>query len=203
MLGPRQILLIRHGETNGASSIRYFGSTDVDLSEEGRAQMATLGARLAARRVDLWVASNLRRSWQAAGIVARGAKVRIEPDFREIHFGQWEGLTREEIQARDPVAFQDWQAGREGFEYPAGEARASFRTRIGRGIEHLLASPAANVGAVLHKGVIREIVRQLTGEPLSVEHPQLGGITVVTRVAEGPWIVGQRSSDPAPLSVMV
>lgn len=202
-MGPRQILLIRHGETDGASSVRYFGSTDVGLSDEGREQMARIGAQLASRRIDLWVASNLRRSWQAAGIVARGAPVRIEPDFREIHFGQWEGLTREEIQARDPVAFQDWQAGREGFEYPGGEARASFRSRIGRGIQRVLASPAAHVGAVLHKGVIREIVRQLSGEPLSAEHPQLGGITVVTRVAEGPWIVGQRSSDPAPLSVMV
>jgi broad specificity phosphatase PhoE len=202
-MAPRQILLIRHGETDGASSIRYFGSTDVGLSEEGRQQMAQLGTRLAARRVDLWVASNLRRSWQAAGLVSRGAPVRIDPDFREIHFGQWEGLTRQEIEARDPVAYADWQGGREGFEYPGGEARASFRTRVGRGVERLLASPAAHVAAVLHKGVIREIARQLTGEPLTADQPQLAGITVVTRVAEGPWTVGQRSSDPAPLSVMV
>jgi broad specificity phosphatase PhoE len=202
-MGPRQFLLIRHGETNGASSIRYFGSTDIELSDEGREQMARLGAQLAARRIDLWVASNLRRSWAAAGIVARGAPVRIDPDFREIHFGQWEGLTREEIKARDPVAYEDWQSGAAGFEYPAGESRAAFRSRIGRGVERLLASPAANVGAVLHKGVVREIVRQLTGEPLTADHPQLGGIVVVTRVADGPWIVGQRSSDPAPLSVIV
>jgi broad specificity phosphatase PhoE len=202
-MAPRQILLIRHGETDGASSIRYFGSTDVDLSEEGRRQMEQLGARLAARRVDLWVASNLRRSWQAAGLVSRGALVRIEPDFREIHFGQWEGLTREEIQARDPVAYEDWRAGREGFEYPGGESRASFRARVGRGLERLLASPAAQVAAVLHKGVIREVARRLTGETLGPDHPELAGITVVTRVADGPWTVGQRSSDPAPLSVMV
>jgi probable phosphoglycerate mutase len=202
-MAPRQILLIRHGETNGASSIRYFGSTDVDLSDEGREQMARLAAQLASRRVDLWVASNLRRSWQAAGILARGARVRIEPDFREIHFGQWEGLTRAEIEARDPVAFQDWQSGAEGFEYPSGESRGAFRARIARGVERLLAGPAANVAAVLHKGVIREIARILTGKPLEPNHPELAGITVVTRVAEGPWIVGQRSSDPAPLSVMV
>lgn len=202
-MGPRQILLIRHGETDGASSIRYFGSTDVGLSEEGREQMARIGAQLASRRVDLWVASNLRRSWQAAGILARGALVRIEPDFREVHFGQWEGLTREEIAARDPVAYEDWQAGREGFEYPAGESRAAFRARIERGVQRLLASPAPNVAAVLHKGVIREIARQLTGEPLESDHPQIAGITVVTRIAGGPWLVGQRSSDPAPLSVIV
>jgi broad specificity phosphatase PhoE len=202
-MAPRQILLIRHGETDGASSIRYFGSTDVDLSDEGREQMARIAGQLASRRIDLWVASNLRRSWQAAGILARGALVRIEPDFREIHFGQWEGLTREEIQARDPVAFQDWQAGAEGFEYPGGEARSAFRARIARGVERLLGSPAANVAAVLHKGVIREIARHLTGKPLEPDHPQIAGISVLTRIAEGPWIVGQRSSDPVPLSVIV
>jgi broad specificity phosphatase PhoE len=85
----RQILLVRHGETDGASSVRYFGSTDVDLSEEGRAHMRQVALRLASRRVDLWLASNLRRSWRSAAIVSRGAPIRIEPDLREIHCGQW------------------------------------------------------------------------------------------------------------------
>jgi broad specificity phosphatase PhoE len=192
----RQILLVRHGETNGASSIRYFGSTDVDLSPEGRAQMARVGSQLAVRRVDLWLASNLRRSWVAAGIVSRGVPVRLDPDLREIHFGQWEGLTKEEIQARDPVLYEDWQAGREGFEYPGGEARGAFRGRIARALERLLASGAANAAAVLHKGVIREIARQLTGTPMPATEPPLAGLVALTRVAGGAWILGERSSNP-------
>ena len=196
----RQILLVRHGETNGASSIRYFGSTDVELSAEGRAQMAHVGSQLAPRRVDLWLASNLRRSWVAAGIVSRGAPVRLDPDLREIHFGQWEGLTREEIQARDPVLFQDWQAGAEGFEYPAGEARSAFRTRIGRAAQRLLASGASNAAGVLHKGVIREIVRQQIGEVLPRPLPELAASVELTRTATGVWILGRRSSDPPGLA---
>jgi broad specificity phosphatase PhoE len=196
----RQLLLVRHGETDGASSIRYFGSTDVELSPIGRQQMAEVASRLAARRVDLWLASNLRRSWLAAAIVARGANVRIDPDLREIHFGQWEGLTRDEIAARDPVLFQDWQAGAEGFEFPGGEARAAFRARVGRALERILASPGVNAVAVLHKGVIREITRQLTGHTLPREAPALGADVAVTRIAGGPWIVGERSSDPEGLA---
>lgn len=196
----RQILLVRHGETKGNSSVRYFGSTDVELSEEGRAQMARLALRLASRRVDLWLASNLRRSWEAAAILARGAPVRIDPDLREIHFGKWEGLTREEIEARDPVRFQDWQAGAEGFEYPGGEARAAFRGRIERALGRIERSGAAHAAAVLHKGVIREIARQLTGEAPPKDVPPVGGMLVLTRVAEGPWIVGERSSDPPGLA---
>lgn len=196
----RQLLLVRHGETNGASSVRYFGSTDVELSPAGREQMVQVGNRLAARRVDLWLASNLRRSWVAAGLVSRGAPVRLDPDLREVHFGQWEGLTREEIEARDPILYQDWQAGAEAFEYPGGEARSVFRARVGRALERILASPGMNAVAVLHKGVIREIARQLTGATLDREQPPLGGIVALTRVAGGPWIVGERSSNPEGLA---
>ena len=196
----RQILLVRHGETDGESSIRYFGSTDVDLSDEGRAQMHKLAPRLAARRVDLWLASNLRRSWSASALVSRGARVRIEPDLREVHFGEWEGLTREEIAARDPVLFEDWQAGKDGFEYPGGEARASFQARIAGVVERLLAGPDRFVAGVLHKGVIREIARQLTGEAMPREEPALAEEVVLTRVAEGPWLRGLRSSDPPELA---
>ncbi|MGH7289295.1 MAG: histidine phosphatase family protein [Myxococcota bacterium] len=196
----RQILLVRHGETDGASSIRYFGSTDVDLSDAGRAEMRRVAMELAPRRVDLWLASNLRRSWSAAAIVSRGASVRIEPELREIHFGQWEGLTREEIAARDPVLYQDWQAGAEGFEYPGGEARAAFRARVGRALERLIASNARFAVGVLHKGVIREVARQLTGEPIPVNEPALGEKVVLTRIADGPWLRGERSSDPPGLA---
>jgi broad specificity phosphatase PhoE len=196
----RQILLVRHGETDGASSIRYFGSTDVELSTEGREQMAKVAVSLASRRVDLWLASNLRRSWVAAGIVSQGAPVRIDPDLREIHFGQWEGLTRDEIQARDPVLFQDWQAGAEGFEYPGGEARSVFRARVERALERALASAGSTAVAVLHKGVIREIVRQLRGEALPKDEPPLGGVVILTRIAGGAWLHGERSSDPVGLA---
>lgn len=196
----RQILLVRHGETDGASSIRYFGSTDIDLSEEGRAHMRQLAQQFASRRVDLWLASNLRRSWRSAAIVSRGAPIRIEPDLREIHFGRWEGLTKEEIAARDPVLHQDWQSGRDGFEFPGGEARAAFQARVGRVVERLLAGRARFVAGVLHKGVIREIARQLTGEAMPTSGPGLGELAVLTRISDGPWLRGVRSSDPPGLA---
>jgi len=196
----RQIQLVRHGETDGQSSVRYFGSTDVDLSAEGRAHMRQLAPALSERRVDLWLASNLRRSWRSAAIVSRGAHVRIERDLREIHFGEWEGLTREEIQARDPALFEDWQAGKEGFEYPGGEARSAFQARIAAVVERVIAGPERMAGGVLHKGVIREIARQLTGETLPREEPALGAVVTVTRVADGPWVLGARSSNPPGLA---
>lgn len=195
----RQILLVRHGETDGESSIRYHGSTDLDLSEAGREQMRRVGAELARDAFDLVVASPLKRSWRAAWLVGKGRPVRLESDFREIHFGRWEGLSREEIQQRDPVLFEDWQKGTPGFEFPGGEPREAFRERVGRGLERLLAADANSVLAVLHKGVIRELVRRLAGEELESEAPAVGEKVWLTRLPDGTWFVGKRSSDPPAL----
>ena len=190
----RRLLLVRHGGTDGESSIRFHGHTDVGLSEEGLEQMARAARQVAHQPFDLVVASPLRRSWRAAWIVGRGAPVRLEDDFREVHFGRWEGLTKEEIQIRDPILYEDWQAGVEGFGYPEGESRVEFEARVVRGLERLAGAGAHSALLALHKGVIRIIVEHLTGEPLPLGDPPLGGVTILTRNPDGTWFRGQRSS---------
>jgi broad specificity phosphatase PhoE len=184
----RRILLVRHGETDGESSIRFHGSTDVDLSAEGREQVERAGRQVRRQPIDLVVASPLRRSWRAAWIAGGGAPVRLESDFREVDFGRWEGLTMEEIQVCDPILCEDWQSGADGFGYPGGESREEFRARVGRGLERLLAADVYSALLVLHKGVIRLIAEQLTGEALPVGDPLLGGIVTLTRSGKGSWL---------------
>jgi broad specificity phosphatase PhoE len=194
----RRLVLVRHGETDGESSVRFHGSSDVDLSAEGRAQMRRVAASLGTAP-DLVVASPLRRSWRGAAIAGKDARIRLEPDFREIGFGRWEGLTKQEIQARDPVLFEDWQKRTPGFEYPGGELRADFRGRVQRGAERLLAANARDALLVLHKGVIRTLVELLSGETLPPDDPGLGERVVLTRNPDGTWYRGQHSSNPPAL----
>ena len=191
----RHVVLVRHGETDGESSTRFHGSGDVDLSAEGEAQMKEVAARFGQQHFDLVVASPLRRSWRAAQIVGRGAPVRIESDFREIDFGRWEGLTREEIQATDPVLYEDWQAKAPGFEFPNGEARADFRARVEAGLERLRQSGAGSALVVVHKGVVRAIHEALTGEALPDGEPDLGGVVELHRQGDA-WRRGRPSSNP-------
>jgi broad specificity phosphatase PhoE len=195
----RRIVLARHGETVGNSSVRFHGSGDVALSDEGRSQMRETAFRLRREVFDLVVASPLQRSWEAAWIVSGGASVRLEADFREVHFGRWEGLTKEEIAACDPVLFADWQSRREGFEYPSGERRADFHGRVERGLSRLLDSGASSALLVLHKGVIRVIAEKLLGEPLADGEPELGGAIGLFRSGDGSWLRGRRSSNPTAL----
>jgi broad specificity phosphatase PhoE len=190
-----RLILVRHGETLGQSSIRYYGATDVPLSDLGRTQAREARGRIPGETFETVWASSLRRSWESAQIIAPRHRIRIEANFREIHFGRWEGLTREEIERVDPSLFADWQVQKTGFEFPEGEPRADFRRRIERGLGHLYASGTRSALVVAHKGVIRTLLELVTEQTLEGEMPPLGGVIHASCSAAGVWSTGRIGSD--------
>lgn len=201
----RRLILVRHGETEGESSIRYHGVTDVPLSALGRAQVLAARAHVGGRYLDRLVqgvwASTLCRSWVSAQIVAPGRAIQLESDFREIDFGHWEGLTREEIAALDPEGYREWQThGREqergaSFQFPGGESRRDFRARVVRGLDRMRATGVESALIVVHKGVVRTILEEVAGMTLDAEEPVLGGVVHASRGPGGEWYTGRRGSD--------
>ena len=181
------LTVVRHGETVGESSIRYHGITDVVLSHLGRGQAHEARRVLADQEFDCVIASPLARAWQTATILTPGEAIDLEEDFREVDFGVWEGLTREEIAERDPDLYAEWQRNPQAFSYPGGEARADFRSRIERGLERLLARQASSILLVAHKGVIRVLVAALTRRDLPAGEPELGGVLRLARMPGGEW----------------
>ena len=199
MSAPMRLVLVRHGETVGHSSIRYYGRTDVALSDLGRRQMRAAREWLAARDGASGFApvftSPLVRATEAARIIAGrdAAAIAIE-EFAEVDFGLFEGLTAEEIAKRYPEEFRRWNANRlaPDFVYPEGESRAAFVARVARGTAGMLAlwhgtreggRAGSNALIVAHRGVIRAVVRQLTGvfEP----HIDLGSIHILEQESAG------------------
>jgi broad specificity phosphatase PhoE len=191
-----RLILVRHGETEGQSSIRYHGRTDVALSDAGREQM-----RLARRAIEAHrgagsfacvFSSPLVRALEGARIVAGDSTPLLTIDeFAEVHFGLFEGLTADEIRERYPDEFARWDADRLAptYTYPGGESRAAFADRVERGLERMLAlwtprADAQNHDALLiaHRGVIRAIVRKLARQEPIVE---LGSIQILR--FEGGW----------------
>jgi broad specificity phosphatase PhoE len=193
----RRIVLLRHGETVGNSRERFHGSGDVALSDEGRAQVRAAGRRLATEVFEVVAASPLRRAWQSAVLLSAGAPVLLVPEFREIDFGRWEGLTAAEIEAQDPVLYRAWREGAADFEFPGGERRAAFRERVGKGLATIANTGAENALVAAHRGVIRAIGNHLLGVPLAAP-PELGEIVSFTRDGER-WFLGRRSSNPPAL----
>jgi broad specificity phosphatase PhoE len=199
MSAPMRLVLVRHGETVGHSSIRYYGRTDVALSDLGRRQMHASREWLAARDGASGFApvftSPLVRATEAARIIAGrdAAAIAIE-EFAEVDFGLFEGLTAEEIAARYPEEFRRWNVNRlaPDFVYPEGESRAAFVARVARGTARMLAfwhdaraggRAGSDALIVAHRGVIRAVVRQLTGviEP----HIDLGSIHILEQESAG------------------
>ncbi len=190
MSSVERVVLLRHGETVGQSSIRFYGATDIALSGLGTDQAATAARAVGHQSFDLVVASPLQRAWRSASIVAPGREIRLEARFREIDFGDWEGLTREEIEARAPELYAEWRERGLEFNFPGGERREDFRARVIEGLERLLALPVASVLIVAHKGTVRTIAEELSDATLGPEEPRLGGLIELTRLTEQAWKLG-------------
>lgn len=171
MTGPnsnphRTLVLVRHGETVGESSIRYHGANDVALSAHGIDQMRRVGAALRDETFSRVWTSTLQRSVGAARLIAPYREAEALPGFDEINFGDWEGLTIEEIEARDPVGFARWRRDPARFTFPNGDSVIGFRQRIVATFRTIETTPADRSLAVVHKGVISAILGHLRGEPI-------------------------------------
>ena len=156
----RELVLVRHGETAGQSSIRLNGSTDVALSPLGRDQMRSVGSALSGERYDEVIVSPLVRSRESAEL-AYGAPTRVVEDFREIDFGLWETLTYPEAAEQYPDSHAEWSLGEPGFRFPGGESRIGFFERVRDATLRELSDPPTRTLAVLHKGVSKIILATL------------------------------------------
>ena len=200
---PRRLWLVRHGETEGQSSIRFHGRNDVALSETGRAQIRALAPWLRDVPFVRVVHSPLRRAAESAHILAAAcglapALLQADERLREISFGDCEGMTAEEI----AVAFPEfWRAHRAGAAdcFPGGEPRAAFSSRVAAAVRELAAERwNGDLLVVAHRGTVRQSLRALLGvdgvggrDGFGVE---LGSLTVLRD--EGGWQLDLLSALP-------
>jgi len=163
-----ELILLRHGETVGQSSIRLYGATDIALSPVGEQQAARAAAALRAHSFSRIVSSPLQRARKTAEIVhstqTAPVALTVLHDLREVDFGAWEGLTWAEVAERDPDNHRIWQQTRPRFNYPSGEARPDFLRRITSAAREIPHASGPTL-AVLHKGVIKAVIAALTGMP--------------------------------------
>jgi broad specificity phosphatase PhoE len=143
------IVLARHGETEWSASGKHTSTTDIPLTEKGRAAARELGERLQGREFALVLVSPRRRSRETAEL-AGFTTVEIEPDLVEIDYGDYEGRTTPEIREQRP----GWSLWRDGS--PGGETLAQAGERADRVITRALAAEG-DVALFAHGHILRVI----------------------------------------------
>lgn len=163
------LLLIRHGETSWNQERRYQGQQDSPLSELGIQQAEKTAAFLAKMNIDAVYTSDLLRAKRTAEAIARphGLTPIEDQRLREINFGEWEGLTRAEVQARYPDLFAARFRDHMNVRVPGGELPVEVANRLLEFVQDLQAKHAHQVvAAVSHGGALRLLIASLLGMPL-------------------------------------
>ncbi len=162
-----RIILVRHGQTEWNRVDRFRGRADIPLNETGLKQAEATGRRVASEWKPVAVyASPLSRSVKTAeAIVAHlNIPVQIEPGVIDIDYGQWQGLTHEEVKARWPEIYHAWCDAPQTARIPGGETLAKMRTRAMQAVKQIAArNPGQTVAVVSHTAVNRVILLAILG----------------------------------------
>ncbi len=159
---PKDIILIRHGETEANAADVWQGHGDSPLSDTGREQVDRLGERLRGWSFDVAVSSDLGRAVATAAAVSDSFEALSR--WREANIGTWEGLTREQI-AESHADGLTALARREDVRMGGGESYAEFTARVQAALDALLdrLDDGQRAAVVAHGGVIGSIIRNVLG----------------------------------------
>jgi len=156
-----RVWLVRHGQPAEEAHQRCYGSLDVGLSETGRAQMSQAAQYLETEPISAIYTSPRSRSRESAVLLAasRSRPVEVVLDFREIDFGDFEGLAYEEIAARYPDRYRQWMETPTQIRFPNGESFAEMRVRVLRAFDRIQRErDGQTVAIVSHGGVNRILI---------------------------------------------
>lgn len=166
-MASTRLYLVRHGATNLTSENRFSGAIGVDLSEEGRAQVARLAERLRGTPVEAIYTSPLSRTVETASILGKAfpeVPTIHRPGLAEISHGRWEGLTRAEVEQRFPGEYDDWEADPFTFAPVGGESGVAVLARALPVIREIVTAHAGkDILVVSHKATLRLLISSLLG----------------------------------------
>jgi len=171
----KQILFIRHGETEWSRSGKHTGRSDIALSEQGESNARGIAGRLALVRLEHVFTSPRQRARRTCELAGLGARAQDDPDLAEWDYGDFEGLSTAEILRARP----SWSLFRDGC--PGGESPGQVSDRADRVIARL---------------------RQLDGSVALFSHGHFGRV-LAARWIGAPAETGQRLIlDTASISIL-
>lgn len=160
---PMELMLIRHGKTEGNLKKRYIGRTDEELCGQGRDEICQY---IQEHRYDDWqnsdliFASPMLRCRQTAELIFPGRAIFVIPEYRETDFGEFEN--KNYLELAENVHYRQWIDSNGTLPFPGGESREEVRDRCIAGFHKMLEicdkAQAERVACVVHGGTIMQLL---------------------------------------------
>ncbi len=162
---------LRHGEPEGGDILR--GRVDPKLTERGWRQMQAAAERAGADWSHV-LTSPLQRCADFARHLAQSRRIapRVDPQWQEIDYGDWDGLPIAEWRVRSAAQFRAFREDITALAPPNGESFPQFRDRVLIAWKGLAELPGgSHVLLVTHGGVMRVLLPTVLGMPLNRSNP--------------------------------
>lgn len=165
-----KLYLIRHGETDANSSFRFQGQTDTPLNENGRQQAQLLAQHFKDIPLDKIYCSPLQRAAQTAQAIAQVKGLALQPvdGLKEIAFGEWEGLSYDQIKTQGRGEIDDFFRNPALCHVPGGENFTDVAARVQPIFDECLREMEdKDIAIVAHGGIIRVLLCLFLGLDLN------------------------------------
>lgn len=165
-----KLLLARHGQTDWNIAGRYQGQSDIPLNQVGCLQAAALAKRLSAETIHAVYSSDLSRAKDTAQAIANVHQLKVQTDWRwrELNFGEWEGMTYKEMAAHSPSLFEEWMINPRHTSTPNGETLDELSKRVACAFDEVKNKHKdQTVLVVSHSGALQALLTNLLGIDLN------------------------------------
>ncbi|MGH7826845.1 MAG: histidine phosphatase family protein [Candidatus Binatia bacterium] len=156
----QKVYAIRHGETEWSLSGKHTGITDLPLTSNGRRNATRLRPVLQKESFALVLSSPLQRALETCKLAGFESLAQVDRDLMEWNYGEYEGLTSDEIEQKAP----GWMIFEDGC--PGGENPTQVGARADRVIDRVRAT-GRDVALFAHGHVLRVLVARWAGLPAS------------------------------------
>ncbi|MFC2035805.1 histidine phosphatase family protein [Chloroflexota bacterium] len=160
-----EIILARHGDTEWNAEDIFRGRADIGLNETGRKQAELLAEYLSDIKIEAIYSSPLKRALRTAETIANyhQLKVVITPSLVDLNFGQWQGLSLQEVKDKHKEFYTEWINNPEQITIPGGESLNDIKERTISMVNEVTAKYDGSVVMVSHRVVNKVIICALLG----------------------------------------
>lgn len=161
-----RIIIVRHGRTEWNRVERFRGRADIGLDEVGMKQAEAAAKRIGELPISAIYSSPLRRAVTTAELIAGplGLNVQLMPGIVDIDYGAWQGLSTEDVVAKDGNLYSQWIESPDKVKFPGGESFTEVRERAASTVNDLIQQHIKETFVLVsHKVICQILILSLLG----------------------------------------